>query len=1073
MASKKITAMPDLAGGQVPTDLLTAVDLSASLANQNVKSTLNDLFAEITKNITDLSVQFGNGAAATVSAAGKGKLIYNNSVTGFQVSANGGAYTSLLTGSGTAQQVAFFTAAAALGGDTAFVWDSTNNRLGIGVTVAASVTSLNVRADGSAIAAEFLPNTVSDNPRVQIQVTNSDGRIGTSNATPSPFYIITNNTERISVESGGAVAINRTSPAQAQLHVDAATNVTTAFLANNAAGSSVEIAVFQVNGGNRALLTENGEWILGLASTVTGKLTLSNASGATLTSISAGNAASTLNFILPIADPTAGQVLSAAAPSGSDVVLSWVANGSGAPPTLTATQIGFGDGSNQLSGSTRLIWDNTNRAMTLGESGNAGSTFITLRSSNSASAFIAGSAAVASGSQGGLLLANVGGDQTQGPGITWSDGNYNGTSRLYLSLGLNWQGYDTGGQALRIRKSTATSSQGDVVFEFRPNDGYLQINPFGTSAGNTTEIRFLELAASGTNYVALRGPDAVGATSPVIVLPSSSAPSTNDVLTVTGVSSGIITTAWQAGGGGGGISGSGTTGAIAKFTGATAIGDSILSESSTTVTLAGRQTISGLTINTDANNTVASLTANWSLTKNDTNTRNFYGALFQPTLNAGGANTATTVNVLAVNTTNTSLTGLTVNLLNLAFGGTEKFNVDSAGAITFASGVRQAFAPDATNPGLNVGVVSGDPSTPVNGDIWYDSTGNLLRARINSATVSLGAGGGSPGGLNTQIQYNNSSSFGGISTFTTNGTIVTFTPTVTTGSGSTAGVVGVANSLTTGNAFDFSSSSVTTGNVFSIAATGTAAASNTKTALRVATSGANGTSTQTTYGGRFTNTSTGTASTNVALDVSASGGTNNFGLIVSGGQLLTQLGTQAAPGLVIGTAVTSTGFYGNGTRIQISIANVVGPLINGAGLYSKASGIVGWDSSTDPANGTTDSAIGRNAAGRLEINNGTASAYRDLIVRQYYADQTITPGGTTGNQTINKSAGTVNIAAAGTTVTVTCSLCTTSSTIYTALRTNDATARIANVVPGTGSFVITLTAAATAEVSIGFLVVNQ
>jgi hypothetical protein len=37
---------------------------------------------------------------------------------------------------------------------------------------------------------------------------------------------------------------------------------------------------------------------------------------------------------------------------------------------------------------------------------------------------------------------------------------------------------------------------------------------------------------------------------------------------------------------------------------------------------------------------------------------------------------------------------------------------------------------------------SGDPSSPSNGSIWYDSTGNLLRARINGATVSLGAGGG-------------------------------------------------------------------------------------------------------------------------------------------------------------------------------------------------------------------------------------------------------------------------------------------------------------------------------------------
>ena len=395
MASKKITAMPDLAGGQVPTDLATLVDLSASLANQNVKSTLNDLFAEITKNITDLSVQFGNGAAATVSAAGKGKLIYNNSVTGFQVSANGGAYTSLLTGSGTAQQVAFFTAAAALGGDTAFVWDSTNNRLGIGVTVAASVTSLNVRADGSAIAAEFLPNTVSDNPRVQIQVTSSDGRIGTSNATPSPFYIITNNTERISVESGGAVAINRTSPAQAQLHVDAATSVTTAFLANNAAGSSVEIAIFQVNGGNRALLTENGEWILGNASSVSGKLTLANSAGATLTSISAGNAASTLNYIFPATDPTAGQFLQAAAPSGGNVTLSWATGSGSTSPAGADTQVQF-NASGVFGASANLTW--VSPALTIGAATSAtglltlanasGSTTTSLQAGNAAASLV-------------------------------------------------------------------------------------------------------------------------------------------------------------------------------------------------------------------------------------------------------------------------------------------------------------------------------------------------------------------------------------------------------------------------------------------------------------------------------------------------------------------------------------------------------------------------------------------------------------------------------------------------------------------------------------------------------------
>lgn len=63
----------------------------------------------------------------------------------------------------------------------------------------------------------------------------------------------------------------------------------------------------------------------------------------------------------------------------------------------------------------------------------------------------------------------------------------------------------------------------------------------------------------------------------------------------------------------------------------------------------------------------------------------------------------------------------------------------------WGSGIKQTFAPSASTAGVNVGSVSGDVSTPANGDLWYDSTGNLLRARINGATVSLGAGGGGSG----------------------------------------------------------------------------------------------------------------------------------------------------------------------------------------------------------------------------------------------------------------------------------------------------------------------------------------
>jgi len=96
MASEKITAMPDLAGGQIPTDLVPLVDLSAVPASQNVKSTLNDLFAVVTKNITDRAIRFqAPGSAPAVSGASQGGIYFDG--TDFKVSENGGAWTNVVT----------------------------------------------------------------------------------------------------------------------------------------------------------------------------------------------------------------------------------------------------------------------------------------------------------------------------------------------------------------------------------------------------------------------------------------------------------------------------------------------------------------------------------------------------------------------------------------------------------------------------------------------------------------------------------------------------------------------------------------------------------------------------------------------------------------------------------------------------------------------------------------------------------------------------------------------------------------------------------------------------------------
>lgn len=57
--------------------------------------------------------------------------------------------------------------------------------------------------------------------------------------------------------------------------------------------------------------------------------------------------------------------------------------------------------------------------------------------------------------------------------------------------------------------------------------------------------------------------------------------------------------------------------------------------------------------------------------------------------------------------------------------------------ISFPDNVTQTFNPGADNAGINVGSYAGDPATPDNGDLWYDSTANELTARINGANVAL------------------------------------------------------------------------------------------------------------------------------------------------------------------------------------------------------------------------------------------------------------------------------------------------------------------------------------------------
>lgn len=181
-------------------------------------------------------------------------------------------------------------------------------------------------------------------------------------------------------------------------------------------------------------------------------------------------------------------------------------------------------------------------------------------------------------------------------------------------------------------------------------------------------------------------------------------------------------------GGGGTVLGTGTTGKLPKFSAAGVIADSLLAEAAEKINFSGDSVVNlyryGADIlKTDAHlivvqslevdgpftasnaaylikgvaaglgyiadsavlDTAAAFFMGGTVTKNNSNTREISGTRVQHTLNTGGSNLNTTFNLISGNTVNTAVTGLTVNLLKLSYGGVEKFNVLSSGAITAAS----------------------------------------------------------------------------------------------------------------------------------------------------------------------------------------------------------------------------------------------------------------------------------------------------------------------------------------------------------------------------------------------------
>lgn len=268
-----------------------------------------------------------------------------------------------------------------------------------------------------------------------------------------------------------------------------------------------------------------------------------------------------------------------------------------------------------------------------------------------------------------------------------------------------------------------------------------------------------------------------------------------------------------------------------------------------------------------------------------------------------------------------------------------QISIVSTNPLFFTDNVRQTFNPGATVAGLNVGSLAGDPSTPVNGDLWYDSTNNLLRARINGATASLSTAGGS----NTQLQYNNAGAFGGISGLTTDGTNVTAgsgnlratSPRITTGLQDANGNEIISFTAVGSAVNEITISNNTTGNNPIISATGDDA--------------------------------------NISLTLTPKG----TGVItLSSGSLRLPSGSAAAPSLSL-TAQTGSGIYFNSSFGGLGIAsNGVSVLSSdGNNLFAEkrillGTSVLGYGATVS----SIDTGLSRVAAGVVGVGNGTAAS---------------------------------------------------------------------------------------------------
>lgn len=232
------------------------------------------------------------------------------------------------------------------------------------------------------------------------------------------------------------------------------------------------------------------------------------------------------NCIFPDSGPPgAGYTLAVQSVSLPTIQLSWqIAGGS---PGGADTNVQYNDGG-FFGGDSNFIWNKTNRVFEVGDIGGTHNQSIFYLDDTNKLA---------------LIRIDPAGNNQE---ILFSSAS-NITSLISSGVSLQVKGIDN--------SITFLPNGLDRVEIF---DTFTRFQPYGTSAGNTYSIKFLELLANGTDSIAWAGPDArTSNTSLILVLPPDD-PTSGQTISFGAPVGGVSIGAWITSGGGGSPGGSDT-----------------------------------------------------------------------------------------------------------------------------------------------------------------------------------------------------------------------------------------------------------------------------------------------------------------------------------------------------------------------------------------------------------------------------------------------------------------------------------------------------------------------------------